>query len=103
MVGRADTYRFIAACRNGERPTDFDPATAIDADEGLIHFASRPSLNFDMLSINIGGQPDLDIIPGARQYAIPVKPISTFQTRLENCLMAPPREDCHHWRWCCRM
>ena len=69
-----------------------DPATAIDADAGLIHFASRPSLNFDMLSINIGGQPDLDIIPGARQYAIPVKPISTFQTRLEKLFDGPHPE-----------
>ena len=56
-----------------------DRATGIDADAGRLHFAARPSLAYDMLSINIGGQPDSDAIVGARANAIPVKPISQFQ------------------------
>lgn len=58
-------------------------ATGVDADAGKLYFASRPSLSYDMLSINIGGQPDLGAITGARSNAIPVKPISQFQKQLD--------------------
>ena len=63
-----------------------DSVTGIDFTSKQVTFAGRPPLRFDILSINIGGQPDLDSIPGARQYAIPVKPISTFQHRLDALL-----------------
>ena len=66
-----------------------DRATAIDADAGRLHFAARPSLGYDMLSINIGGQPDSDAIVGARANAIPVKPISQFQQELDSLLAGP--------------
>ena len=67
-----------------------DRATGIDADAGRLHFAARPSLAYDMLSINIGGQPDSDAIVGARANAIPVKPISQFQQQLDRLLAGPP-------------
>ncbi len=53
--------------------------TGIDPNNKMLFFANRPALHFDILSINIGGQPDVDAIPGAREFAIPVKPIGTFQ------------------------
>ena len=61
-------------------------ATAIDADGRRILFADRPPISFDMLSINIGGQPDLGAIEGAAEHAIPVKPISRFRHRLDDLI-----------------
>lgn len=57
--------------------------TKIDAGAQLLHLAYRPPLPFDILSLNIGGEPDLDAIDGAAQHCIPVKPISLFRARLE--------------------
>ena len=53
--------------------------TGMDADLKKIYFDDRPALRFDMLSINIGGQPSLAAIDGAAKHAIPVKPIAKFQ------------------------
>ena len=55
----------------------------IDADAKLIHLENRPPLPFDVLSLNIGGEPDLKAIDGAAEYCIPVKPIGRFRDRLE--------------------
>ena len=41
----------------------------------------RPPLGYDLLSINIGSQPDILSIPGAAQHATPVKPVSGFYQR----------------------
>ena len=57
--------------------------TGIDADLKKIYFDDRPTLRFDVLSINIGGQPSLAMIDGAAKHAIPVKPISQFQTQFD--------------------
>ena len=58
-------------------------ATGIDTDDKRILFADRPPVKFDMLSVNIGGRPNLAAIDGAAQHAVPVKPISRFQHRLD--------------------
>jgi len=63
-------------------------ATGLDAEQKTLSFANRPPIHFDMLSINIGGQPALDVIDGAQKHAIPVKPISLFQNRLETVVTA---------------
>ena len=60
-----------------------EAVTKIDADAQLVHMAGRPPLPFDVLSLNIGGAPDLQAIDGAAQHCIPVKPISQFRARLE--------------------
>jgi selenide,water dikinase len=57
--------------------------TGIHADLKEIYFDDRPALRFDVLSINIGGQPSLAMINGAAEHAIPVKPIAKFQNRFE--------------------
>ncbi len=54
----------------------------LDADAGRLHVNGRPSLQFDVLSVNIGGEPDVKGIPGAASHCIPVKPISNFRDRL---------------------
>jgi selenide,water dikinase len=49
-------------------------------------FDDRPPLHFDILSINIGGQPDLGAIKGAADHVIPVKPIAKFQQAFDDLL-----------------
>ena len=57
--------------------------TGINADLKQIYFGDRPPLGFDVLSLNIGGQPNINSINGAANHTIPVKPIALFQTRFE--------------------
>ena len=64
------------------------PCTGIDADGRKLLFADRPPLHFDILSINIGGQPDLGAIEGAADHVIPVKPIGEFQKAFDDLLVA---------------
>ena len=60
--------------------------TGINADLKQIYFDDRPALEFDVLSINIGGQPSLALIDGAAKHAIPVKPIANFQTQFQTLM-----------------
>tara|TARA_B100001093_G_scaffold365408_1_gene350225 strand:- start:4709 stop:7015 length:2307 start_codon:yes stop_codon:yes gene_type:complete len=64
------------------------PCKSIDADGHKLLFADRPALHFDILSINIGGQPDLGAIEGAADHVIPVKPIAEFQKAFDDLLAA---------------
>ena len=64
------------------------PCTGIDADGHKLLFNDRPPLHFDILSINIGGQPDLGAIEGAADNVIPVKPIAEFQKAFDDLLAA---------------
>lgn len=57
--------------------------TGIDAQQQLVYSDQRPPIRYDLLSINIGSTPDDFNIPGVRELAIPVKPVSTFITQLE--------------------
>ena len=56
-------------------------ATGIDLSRGRVLLQDRPPLSYDVLSINIGAQPELDSVPGAREHAVPVKPVSRFYRR----------------------
>jgi len=64
-------------------------ATALDPHARRLRLDGRPAIAYDLLSLDIGSQPDLDSVPGARQYAIPVKPVASLWQRwqaLENSL-----------------
>ena len=58
------------------------PVTGLDAEADRLHVNGRPPVPFDVLSVNIGGEPDVKAIPGAASHCIPVKPISNFRDRL---------------------
>jgi selenide,water dikinase len=58
----------------------------IDLDAKIIRLADRPEIHFDILSLNIGSQPDASTILGADEFACPVKPIDKFLTRWESVL-----------------
>jgi len=54
--------------------------TGIDLTAKEVMFADRTPLGFDFISINCGIKPDLRI-PGADEFASPVKPIAAFYPR----------------------
>ena len=55
--------------------------TGIDPVGKTLALAGRPALGFDYLSINVGAQPALDLVPGAADHAIAVKPVASFYRR----------------------
>lgn len=55
--------------------------TQIDLQKKTILCANRPSIEFDLLSLNIGSRPNASLIPGAELYATGVKPIDAFLQR----------------------
>ena len=54
---------------------------ALDPLNRRLSLAGRPPLSYDVVSIDIGSQPELDSVPGARQCATPVKPVSDLWQR----------------------
>ena len=53
-------------------------AGGLDVDDNRLKLLGRPSLHFDVLSINTGSTPGLKAVPGAADHAVPVKPIERF-------------------------
>lgn len=53
-------------------------AVGLDLNQNQVLLADRPPIRFDWLSIDIGSTPTTLSVPGADQYAIPVKPIAQF-------------------------
>ena len=55
-----------------------DSAIRIDTDNRQVICANRPPVSYDLLSINIGSRPEINSVPGAAEFATPVKPINRF-------------------------
>ena len=60
--------------------------TALDSRARRLSLAGRPDIEYDLASIDIGSQPELDSVPGARQHAVPVKPVSGLWQRWQQLL-----------------
>ncbi|MDH5748897.1 MAG: selenide, water dikinase SelD [Rhodospirillales bacterium] len=60
-----------------------DQVTGFDLKERRVHCHNRPSVPYDILSINIGSSPDTSKIPGAEEHSVRVKPIDQFLERWE--------------------
>ena len=58
-----------------------DEVVRLDPDRRQVHFARRPPISYDILSLNIGSTPGTGGIPGAAEFSVPVKPISAFLPR----------------------
>lgn len=57
--------------------------TGLDLQRRLVISNGRPPVAYDLLSIDIGSTPGGADVPGASEYAIPVKPIDRFLVRFE--------------------
>lgn len=57
-----------------------DRAVGLDLQRNRVLLANHPPVAFDQLSIDIGSTPAQLKVPGAKEFAIPVKPISQFLT-----------------------
>jgi selenide, water dikinase len=55
-----------------------DRAVGLDGVKNQVMLQEHPPIAFDLLSIDIGSNPAAVEVPGAREYAIAVKPISQF-------------------------
>ncbi|WP_445300553.1 FAD-dependent oxidoreductase [Microcoleus sp. BROC3] len=55
-----------------------DRAIAIDLNKNLVICQTRPPVNFDVLSVDIGSTPATLSVPGAAEYAIAAKPVPEF-------------------------
>ena len=56
-------------------------AIGVDRTAGRVHCGDRPSVTYDLLSINIGSTPQMSNVAGAVEHAVPVKPINGFDAR----------------------
>ena len=66
-------------------------AEGINLPSRTVTLKSRPPLSFDLASINVGGSPKLGLIPGAEQWAIPVKPVPRFLVHWQELLKSATR------------
>ena len=61
-------------------------ASGLDTRRRQLKCSNNLTLEYDNLSIDIGSTPVIDLIPGAAEYAIPVKPVDSFLKRWEKIL-----------------
>jgi selenide,water dikinase len=54
------------------------PATGLDAERRAVLFDDRPSVAFDIASIDVGITSDMPDLPGFARHAIPAKPLGAF-------------------------
>ncbi|PXX91872.1 selenide, water dikinase SelD [Marinobacter vulgaris] len=58
-----------------------DEAIGIDRSRKRVTCRSRPDVPYDILSVNIGSSPRVGDVDGAKEHAVPVKPINGFNNR----------------------
>ncbi len=63
-----------------------DTVTGLDLKNRLVLCAGRPPVPYDILSINTGSTPNTATVPGANEYAVPVKRIDRFLARFRDIL-----------------
>jgi len=70
--------------------------TGIDLEQKQIQLADQPPLSYDRVSINTGSTPNLTV-PGAREFAIGVKPISQLTHLWQDLLQHKGPNPRPHW------
>ena len=58
------------------------PVTEIDGHKKIVFIKDRPPMRYDLCAINAGAVPSIEDIKGADRYAIAVKPIAHFLSKL---------------------
>jgi pyridine nucleotide-disulfide oxidoreductase family protein len=64
-----------------------DRAIGLDLEQNRLICRQHPPLDFDYLSLDIGSTPNTLSTPGAREYAIPAKPVPVFLAAWEKLLL----------------
>jgi selenide,water dikinase len=60
-----------------------DQVEGLDPERQRLFCRERGEIAYDLLSLDIGSQPELDSVPGAREFAVPVKPVAGLWARWE--------------------
>ncbi|MEM1403809.1 MAG: selenide, water dikinase SelD [Pseudomonadota bacterium] len=68
-----------------------DVVLAMNPAEQTLELAARGRLHYDMVSLDIGSQPELDSVPGARQHSVPVKPVAALWDRWQQLEANPAK------------
>ena len=63
-----------------------DQAIALDLNKNQVICQNHPPVSFDYLSLDIGSTPRTSDVPGASEFAIPVKPVPSFLKAWEQLL-----------------
>lgn len=61
-----------------------DRVIGLNSEKKYISLQNRTPIYYDTLSINTGGEPELNSIVGAKKYGVPIKPISNLIQVFEN-------------------
>jgi selenide,water dikinase len=78
---RAESYiELEPLARFAQARAVFDEAVGLDLASRQVRLRERPPLSYDVLSIDIGSTPNLDV-PGAAEHAVAVKPIDRLLER----------------------
>lgn len=73
-----------------------DEVVGIDRANKKIVCKNRPPVSYDLASINIGSTPQVALVPGASEHAVPVKPIAQFNARWLALLDRVKLSECAH-------
>ncbi|MEM7386675.1 MAG: FAD-dependent oxidoreductase, partial [Verrucomicrobiota bacterium] len=60
--------------------------SGLDLEQKRVQLEGRPSVRFDLVSLNTGSRPEMANVPGARAHAVPAKPVPVFLDRWEAIL-----------------
>jgi selenide, water dikinase len=67
-------------------------AAGLDRARREVLCRAHPALRYDVVSLDIGSTPRLNVVPGAAEYTTAVKPIADFAARWETVLQRAQRE-----------
>lgn len=67
-----------------------DEVLSLDRESRRLRCRQRGDVGYDFASIDIGSQPELDSVPGARQYSVPVKPVAGLWQRWQDLQTGDP-------------
>lgn len=79
------------AARAGARLVH-DEAAGLDLERRQVLCRNGPPIAYDLVSIDIGSTPNVKAVPGAEQFATPIKPVSTLRARWAGVLERVDRD-----------
>ncbi|MFT7319472.1 MAG: selenide,water dikinase [Congregibacter sp.] len=65
-----------------------DTVESLDPEARYVCCEAHKQVSYDILSIDIGSQPELDSVPGAGEFSVPVKPVAGLWDRWESLAAA---------------